>query len=109
MRCAGSGASYGVVATKEIYDLYTHADLGYIQLWWSYTCKTNWARTVAWHTDSDSGVFATVISGNTTYESWAYGATEVHSTMVYAPTTLSQAHGEIDNGNYFSDAYTVWK
>jgi len=109
MRCAGSGASYGVVATKNIYDAGTNRYLGYVQLWWSYTCKTNWSRTVA--TVSNSSIETYVISGNNS--DWEHnwnGGNELHSMMFYAPTTKSQACGAISGDGYSSnDVCTVWK
>ncbi len=47
--CAGSGASYYVAETAPLINASTGVasnSYGYIQLWWSNTCHTNWARMV---------------------------------------------------------------
>src|SRR5436305_10452608 len=40
--CAGPGASYYVVASAPIIILYNKRRVGYVQLWYSNTCGTNW-------------------------------------------------------------------
>ena len=43
--CAGNGASYGVILSANVTD--SHGNYGgYVQLWWSKTCQTNWTRVV---------------------------------------------------------------
>lgn len=44
-RCAGSGASYRVVDSVPAEDIFA-ARVGYLQLWYSDTCGTNWSRYV---------------------------------------------------------------
>lgn len=47
--CAGSGASYYVAETTPLIKDSTGVasnSYGYIQLWWSNTCGTNWTRMV---------------------------------------------------------------
>lgn len=44
-RCAGSGASYRVVASVPVVNIFD-ARVGYLQLWYSDTCGTNWSRYV---------------------------------------------------------------
>lgn len=108
MKCAGSGASYGVVATAKIYNPVTKAELGYVQLWWSYTCKTNWARTVSWV--PSSLVDAYVWTASTMYGNTTYGQSVAISPMIYAPTTKAQAYGGVwVNSSNNGTAVTVWK
>ena len=45
--CAGGGASWRVLDMRYIYHYATGANIGYVQLWWSDTCQTNWARVVS--------------------------------------------------------------
>lgn len=45
--CAGSGASWRVIDMRYINHYATGARLGYVQLWWSDTCQTNWSRVVS--------------------------------------------------------------
>ncbi len=42
--CAGSAASYGVVDSVPV--LWQGVNFGWVQLWFSRTCGTNWARYV---------------------------------------------------------------
>jgi hypothetical protein len=47
--CAGPGASYYVVETTSLINDSTGVasnSYGYVQLWWSNTCDTNWTRMV---------------------------------------------------------------
>lgn len=44
--CAGGVASYRVLAVAYLIDPRTGYTFGHIQLWWSNTCQTNWARYV---------------------------------------------------------------
>lgn len=44
--CAGGGASYRVLAVAYLIDPTTGYTFGHVQLWWSDTCQTNWARYV---------------------------------------------------------------
>jgi hypothetical protein len=47
--CAGPGASYYVAETTPLINSSTGVasnSYGYIQLWWSNTCHTNWTRMV---------------------------------------------------------------
>lgn len=47
MGCAGAGASWRVIDMRYIYHYATGANIGYTQLWWSDTCRTNWSRVVS--------------------------------------------------------------
>lgn len=45
--CAGGSARWEVLLSDNIVDNWGHI-VGYLQLWYSNTCDTNWARSVAY-------------------------------------------------------------
>jgi hypothetical protein len=105
--CGGPGASYYVVATTPIYKGSTSVQAGYVQLWYSSTCGTNWARTVVFN-DGLNDVFYVKTGVSTadgrvdTYD--RYPGTS-WTNQLSAPTVKAQACGEIA-ADSFSTAYT---
>jgi hypothetical protein len=105
--CAGSGASYYVVASTPIYKGSTNVQAGYVQLWYSNTCGTNWARIVVYNDGLNdiyyvkSGVY-TADSRQDVYDQ--YPGTS-WTNQLYAPTVKAQACGEI-LADSFSTSYT---
>jgi hypothetical protein len=105
--CAGPGASYYVVATTPIYKGSTKVQAGYVQLWYSSTCGTNWARTVVFN-DGLNDVFY-VKTGVATTD----GRSDVYdqfpgtswTNQLYAPAVKAQACGEIE-ADSFTTSYT---
>lgn len=105
--CAGSGASYYVVASTPIYKGSTNVQAGYIQLWYSGTCGTNWARIVVYDDGLNdifyvkSGVY-TADDRSDIYDQ--YPGTS-WTNQLYAPTVRAKACGEIV-ADSFSTSYT---
>jgi len=108
-----SGSHY-VVDSSPLIDQSGQAswNYGYVQLWWSDVCQTNWSRIVInpggpWH------VAAVVFreSGSppeeyTDYDNRGPGA--YVSAMVYAPDTLACGEGSVvANGAEFASYYAV--
>jgi hypothetical protein len=98
MGCAGGNARYGVVAMKYLY--YKGYSVGYVQLWYSWTCGTNWSRLVITddvyreiHVGSVSTKVVRQSTPNKTYETSydSFHGRELRSGMVYSPRTLSHA------------------
>lgn len=95
--CAGSGASYYVVASfpLEYQDDPNQASwsYGYVQLWWSDTCHTNWTRTVS-NINPVNTTYAYVSAGGVPeYGPTCYCA-DTHSPQVYGWGIPATAYGE---------------
>jgi hypothetical protein len=109
--CAGPGTSYGVVASTPIYKGSTNVQAGYIQLWYSSTCDTNWARIVVYNDGLNdifyvkSGVY-TKDGRSDTYDKYAGTS---WTSQLYAPTVQARACGEIE-ADSFTTSYvcTGW-
>lgn len=105
--CAGSGASYYVVASTPIYKGSTNVQAGYIQLWYSNTCGTNWARIVVY----DDGLNDVYYVKSGVYT--ADGRSDIYdkypgtswTNQLYASTVSARACGEI-LADSFSTNYT---
>lgn len=118
--CAGAGASYRVIDMRYVYNEY-RSIVGYVQLWWSDTCKTNWARavrTVSYgttyythaHIFRDNNWNRVIDNTDTRYDTWVRGATAVYTRMVYAPVLLAQACGGLDtDAVYDYQSCTDWR
>lgn len=104
--CAGPGASYGVVATIPVRDG-AGSPGGYVQLWYSSTCGTNWARVVP--QTSCYEVQEQVVTADGRSDLFTFPACEPSwSNQLYAPTVQASAKGSVftDSGNYFGQ--TPW-
>lgn len=83
--CAGGSASYWVVETTPLIEDSTgvgNNSYGYVQLWWSQTCQTNWTRMVV----NVSGVPAGM-------EEVILGTTNSRGDYMEGPETFSGAAG----------------
>lgn len=95
--CAGqSWDQVWVVLTSPVKNQHGQ-QIGYTQLWWSQTCQTNWARTVAQvpHVEIDSQLD---IQWTTSWEYAWNGKSSVSSIItaqMYAPVALAGAWGRI--------------
>lgn len=114
----GCAVSYGVIDMSYIYDN-SGKNIGYVQLWWSNTCQTNWARVVRTSSVSFYQITAWVVRDDNSNRIWntsdtrfyALGgtATSVYTGMVYAPVRLSLAQGSFDTGGpYTFTGITRW-
>ena len=104
--CAGGSAQYKVAATAPVTLNGTQA--GYIQIWYSSTCGTNWGRVVA---QPPAGV--TVISQSmgsftvrtsdsvSTNNTFPLGDGSIISGQVYAPTVRACAYGYFNTNRGF--------
>ncbi|HLG61959.1 MAG TPA: DUF2690 domain-containing protein [Ktedonosporobacter sp.] len=64
--CAGGNANYYVVETSNIYN--GGQFLGYVQLWYSGTCNTNWGRVVP--ANASSALNISLEAYNYSAQSW---------------------------------------
>jgi hypothetical protein len=116
--CAGGGASWYVAATTPITN---NAGVrgGYVQLWYSSTCGTNWSRVVAQppsgvtvdagslgtFTDRQAGKDGVEESTSTIFP---FGDGSNYSGQVYSPNNVSCAHGYYNsNGGFFQGEVCV--
>lgn len=94
--CAGTGASYYVAATTPLIKDSTGVrsnSYGYIQLWWSNTCSTNWTRMVV-NVSGATGGEVVVSTSNGDCPSEISGAKGVYlSCQLYAPGIPAAAGG----------------
>lgn len=86
--CAGAGASYRVLAVAYLTDPNTGYQFGRLQLWWSISCQTNWARYVCTQASCPSLTY-TLDSADGRQES-VYGRGGV-TPQLYLPSTKAQA------------------
>ncbi|KAB8139952.1 DUF2690 domain-containing protein [Chloroflexia bacterium SDU3-3] len=96
----GCTVSYRVVNMSYIYDGAGN-NIGYVQLWWSDTCQTNWARVVRTTSYTGYSLYASAIrltDGVGYGASGGPGSSDVRTLMVYAPVAIVQACGFI--GSY---------
>jgi hypothetical protein len=87
--CAGqSWDSWWVVLSGYLRD--SHGNLGgYVQLWWSATCQTNWTRIVSYHTPYELEALIRLQNG------YGNNANATISEQFYAPTALACSYGAI--------------
>jgi hypothetical protein len=87
--CAGqSWDSWWVVLSGYLRD--SHGNVGgYVQLWWSATCQTNWTRVVSYHTPYELEALIRLQNG------YGNNANATISEQFYAPTTLACSYGAI--------------
>jgi hypothetical protein len=104
--CAGGAAHYKVAATAPVTLNGTQA--GYIQIWFSSTCGTNWGRVVAQPpagvtVDPQSmGSFTVRTSDNiSTNDTFPLGDGSIISGQVYAPTVTACAYGYFNTNRGF--------
>ena len=102
--CAGPGASYYVAETTPLIDASTGVasnSYGYIQLWWSNTCSTNWTRMVVNVSGATLGLEDVVLknansAGQTHYQSKFSGAEGTYLTsQIYAAGIPAEAEGSL--------------
>jgi hypothetical protein len=100
--CAGSGASYYVAETTPLISVATGVasnSYGYIQLWWSNTCHTNWTRMVVNVSGAASGYEDVVLdnpnsAGVSYYDNHFGGAKGAYLTaQIYAPGIPAASDG----------------
>jgi hypothetical protein len=104
--CA-SGAT--TVATKPIYRNNTNIQIGYVELRWSSTCGTNWARVTRTDGAYAEGMYATVTRADgLSYTDFHTGYTTIWSRMVYAPNACAKARGLIDESWTSGSGETSW-
>jgi hypothetical protein len=94
-----SGSHY-VVVSNPLIDKSGHSSwsYGYVQLWWSDTCQTNWARVVINVTGSwriQTVVFRFSGSPRDVVTDYDGGAGAYQSGMIYSPDSLACADGDI--------------
>lgn len=87
--CAGGTASYYVAAMA-----YLPNGVGYVQLWWSNTCQTNWARTVPSACYANAFAQITRLSDNMVKSSINRSCGETHTVQLYSPGTAC-AYGSV--------------
>ena len=103
--CAGGWASWGVVDSVPVYN-WQRAKVGYLQLWYSWTCGTNWsrflctARALPCPFIEDLGLFAESSPGCQCGEEVQFvrdvSVTDVRTKQEYLPTTRAEADIMID-------------
>jgi hypothetical protein len=104
--CAGqSWDSWWVLDVAYLTDPNTGYAFGYVQLWWSGTCGTNWARYVCLHGSNCPTVTYAVQSALGASES-RYDAGGI-TAQLYLPTTKAQAWAWLDGVPAFY-AETGW-
>lgn len=118
--CAGqSWDSWWVVDSVPVYN-WQHARVGWLQLWWSKTCQTNWSRFVCTEAVSACPYISDLelVEESSPGSQSGYGvqnvrgvfATDVRTTQEYLPTTRALADLRIDCGNYeCAGASTHWE
>jgi hypothetical protein len=67
--CAGGHASWYVVESASIYDD-VGSQVGYVQLWYSATCATNWTRVVPY--SSVNGLIVSLYAWNAGTKTWQF-------------------------------------
>jgi hypothetical protein len=96
--------------TRSIYRNTDNKYIGYVELRWSPTCKTNWARVTRTDGYYLEGMDAMVTRyGGTPVQQFSShaGYTTIWSNMVYAPSPYcAQAFGLIDQSFTSGSAYT---
>jgi Protein of unknown function (DUF2690) len=106
--CAGTGASYWVVETAPLIKDSTGVasdTYGYVQLWWSQTCGTNWTRMVVNASGASTGFEDVLldrnngvgVSGYTAQDNGSVGAHLTH--QVYAGSILAESYGDLLNSS----------
>lgn len=104
--CAGqSWDSWWVVDSVLVYN-WQHTRVGWLQLWWSKTCQTNWSRFVCTEATSACPYIndLELMEEDSPGSQSGYGvqyvrnvfATDVRTTQEYLPTIRAQAHLMID-------------
>lgn len=68
--CAGGSAHWGVIQSGYVRDS-SNTIVGYIQLWYSNTCDTNWARTYNYSTSNEYTEVGIGYYNGSTLEDWA--------------------------------------
>jgi hypothetical protein len=87
--CAGqSWDSWWVVLSGYLRDSHDNVG-GYVQLWWSATCQTNWTRVVSYHHPSELEALILLQNGD------GNNANATISEQFYAPTMLACSYGGI--------------
>lgn len=99
-RCAGSGASYRVVDSVPVVNIF-FAKVGYVQLWYSDTCGTNWSRFLCTVSTSHCPFVNDLELNEESSPGCQCGlgiqfvrgvfATDVRTTQQYLPTTRAEA------------------
>jgi hypothetical protein len=87
--CAGqSWDSWWVVLSGYLRD--SHGNIGgYVQLWWSATCQTNWTRVVSYHTPYELEALIRLQNG------YGNNANATISDQFYAPTEPACSYGAV--------------
>ena len=117
--CAGGNASWRVVDSVPVYN-WSHIRVGGLQLWWSTTCQTNWARFVCTVTASACPFIddLELLQENPPGSQGGYGvqyvrdvfSTDVRTKQQYLPTTRAQADLMTDCSNLgCTGASTHWE
>jgi hypothetical protein len=106
--CAGSGASYYVAETTPLIKESTGVasnSYGYIQLWWSNTCDTNWTRMVVNVSGAASGLEEVFLDRNNSAGSHycislSSGSNGAYiSCQIYAAGIPAASYGDLESSN----------
>ena len=117
--CAGGNASWRVVDSVPVAN-WSRTRIGWLQLWWSDTCGTNWARFVCTVTASACPFISDLelMEENPPGSQSGYGvqyvrdvsSIDVRTKQQYLPTIRAQAHLMIDCTNQgCAGASTHWE
>lgn len=106
--CAGNDASYRVVDSVPLYD-WSRARVGYLQLWYSDTCRTNWARFTCTTYTSHCPIFFNLYLREESTPGCQCGQdvqwgnsgenTEMHTKQQYLPTVRALADIQAECSN----------
>lgn len=104
--CASDAVSVAG-ATRSIFRNGTSIVIGQVELRWSASCGTNWARVSRTDGATADGMYATIRrSDGATYTDFHTGFSSIWSRMVYAPTVCAAATGLVDESFISGQATT---
>lgn len=104
--CASDAVSVAG-ATRSIFRNGTSIVIGQVELRWSASCGTNWARVSRTDGAFAEGMYATITrSDGVSYTDFHTGFSSIWSRMVYAPTVCAAATGLVDESFISGQATT---
>lgn len=122
--CSGNGCNGLPVSSECAYGSYpvkkvdikrsgTSTIIGYVQIFWSPVCSTNWSRVTRTDGFYAEGMNAIIYRSDGEQfpkgTGYAEGKTVHQSTMVWAPSPYkARAWGAIDQSVYYGSSYTPW-
>jgi hypothetical protein len=104
--CASDAVSVAG-ATRNIFRNGTSILIGQVELRWSASCGTNWARVSRTDGAIGDGMYGTIRrSDGVSYTDFHSGSSSMWSRMVYAPTVCAAATGLVDESFISGEATT---